>query len=63
MLTYFIVIVHTWDNVHCQGEPTEWRTPEIFSTEEKKKRVQIYFLDFFDGEGYIILHYQTIIQH
>ena len=31
----YIVIVHTWDNVHCQGEPKEWRSSEIFSTEEE----------------------------
>ena len=31
----FIAIVHTWDNVHCEGEPTEWRSPELFPTEEE----------------------------
>jgi hypothetical protein len=30
----FIAIVHIWDNVHCHGAPEEWRSPEIFSTEE-----------------------------
>lgn len=30
----FVAIVHTWDNVHCYGEPEEWRSPKIFSTEE-----------------------------
>src|SRR5438477_12238124 len=30
----FIAIVHIWDNIECQGEPKEWRHPEVFSTEE-----------------------------
>lgn len=30
----FIAIVHKWDNVDCQGEPEEWRYPEVFPTEE-----------------------------
>jgi hypothetical protein len=30
----FVVIVHTWDNVACRGEPEEWRHPELFSTED-----------------------------
>jgi len=30
----FIAIVHTWDNVHCHGEPQEWRHPKIFLTED-----------------------------
>ncbi|MGA1870369.1 MAG: SEC-C metal-binding domain-containing protein [bacterium] len=30
----FIVIVHIWDNVDCEGEPTEWRAPEEFQSEE-----------------------------
>ena len=30
----FVAIVHTWDNVHCYGEPEEWRSSEVFSTEE-----------------------------
>jgi hypothetical protein len=30
----FVVIVHTWDNVACRGEPEEWRYPEVFLTEE-----------------------------
>ena len=30
----FLVIVHTWDNAAGHGEPTEWRTPEVFPTEE-----------------------------
>ncbi len=30
----FVAIVHTWDNMHCHGEPEEWRSPEVFSTEE-----------------------------
>ena len=31
----FVAIVHTWDNVHCTGEPREWRTPQVFPTEEE----------------------------
>ncbi|TEU17721.1 MAG: hypothetical protein E3J21_07710 [Anaerolineales bacterium] len=30
----FVAIVHIWDNVHCHGTPEEWRSPEVFSTEE-----------------------------
>lgn len=30
----FVAIVHKWDNVHCLGEPEEWRYPEVFPTEE-----------------------------
>jgi hypothetical protein len=30
----FVVIVHTWDNVACRGEPEEWRYPEVFPTED-----------------------------
>lgn len=30
----FRVIVHTWDNIFCQGEPEEWCSPEVFSTED-----------------------------
>jgi hypothetical protein len=30
----FIVIVHTWDNIACQGEPEEWRAPNVFPTED-----------------------------
>lgn len=30
----FIAIVHTWDNIECRGELTEWRSPEVFPTEE-----------------------------
>lgn len=33
-----IAIVHTWDNVHCQSEPTEWRFPKVFPTEEAAMR-------------------------
>ena len=29
----FIAIVHIWDNAHCLGEPEEWRSPQVFSTE------------------------------
>lgn len=31
----FIPIVHTWDNVDCSGEPDEWRSPEVFATEDE----------------------------
>jgi hypothetical protein len=30
----FVAIVHKWDNVHCLGEPEEWRYPKVFPTEE-----------------------------
>ena len=30
----FIVIVHTWENAAGHGDPTEWRAPEVFATEE-----------------------------
>ena len=30
----FIAIVHTWDNIEARGEPTEWRSPEVFATAE-----------------------------
>ena len=31
----FVAIVHVWDNIECRGEPEEWRSPEVFSTEEE----------------------------
>jgi hypothetical protein len=31
----FVAIVHTWDNVVAYGEPQEWRTPQVFATEEE----------------------------
>ena len=31
----FVPIVHSWDNVHCHGEPTEWRAPKVFQIEEE----------------------------
>lgn len=34
----FLVIVHTWENVAGHGEPTEWRAPEVFPTEEAAMR-------------------------
>jgi hypothetical protein len=34
----YVPIVHTWDNVHCYGEPTEWRSPRVFPTEEGAMR-------------------------
>jgi hypothetical protein len=30
----FIAMVHIWDNVYCHGEPEEWRSPQVFSTED-----------------------------
>ncbi len=30
----FVAIVHTWDNVYGHGEPEEWRSAEMFETEE-----------------------------
>jgi hypothetical protein len=33
-LNGFVVIVHSWDNVLCTGEPEEWRTTQIFPTED-----------------------------
>ena len=29
----FRAIVHTWDNVNCEGAPDEWTSKEIFVTE------------------------------
>lgn len=29
----FIVIVHTWENAAGNGDPTEWRAPQVFATE------------------------------
>ena len=34
----YVPIVHTWRNVHCHGEPEEWRSPKVFSTEEEAMR-------------------------
>ena len=31
----FFAIVHTWDNVYAYGEPEEWRTTQVFATEEE----------------------------
>lgn len=31
----FRPVVHTWDNVECEGEPKEWMSPEMFSTEDE----------------------------
>lgn len=30
----FVAIVHSWDNALCVGEPQEWRTSQVFPTEE-----------------------------
>lgn len=29
------MIVHTWDNIFCDGEPEEWCAPDIFPTEDE----------------------------
>jgi hypothetical protein len=34
----FVAIVHSWDNVLCVGEPQEWRTSQVFPTEEAALR-------------------------
>lgn len=34
----FVAIVHTWDNVYCNGEPTEWRAQDVFPTEDEAMR-------------------------
>jgi hypothetical protein len=34
-LNGYVPIVHTWENVNCEGEPTEWRSPKVFPTEEE----------------------------
>ncbi|MFQ6114178.1 MAG: SEC-C metal-binding domain-containing protein [bacterium] len=31
----YVPIIHTWDNLHCHGEPTEWRSHKVFQTEEE----------------------------
>ncbi len=30
----FLVIVHSWDNIECRGEPQEYRYDEVFAREE-----------------------------
>jgi len=30
----FIPIIHVWGNIDCHGEPSEWRSPRVFSTED-----------------------------
>lgn len=30
----FVAIVHSWDNALGVGKPEEWRTPQVFPTEE-----------------------------
>jgi hypothetical protein len=30
----YIAIVHSWDNAECRGEPTEWRDPRVFASED-----------------------------
>ena len=31
----YVPIVHIWQNVHCDGEPQEWRVSKGFQTEEE----------------------------
>ena len=31
----FMPIVHTWDNVACEGDPEEWRSERVFPSEEE----------------------------
>ena len=30
----WIVIVHIWDNIACDGEPDEWQGADVFDTED-----------------------------
>ncbi len=34
----FVAIIHSWDNVDCLGEPTEWQSERVFSTEDEAMR-------------------------
>ena len=34
----FFAIVHSWDNMLAYGEPEEWRSTELFATEEAAMR-------------------------
>jgi len=34
----YFAIVHSWDNIHCHGEPKEWRYPKAFATEDEAMR-------------------------
>lgn len=34
----YVAIVHIWDNIECRGEPQEWRSAEVFATEEEAMR-------------------------
>ena len=33
-LKEFVVIVHSWDNVLCMGEPEDWRAVQVFPAED-----------------------------
>jgi hypothetical protein len=35
ILNAYRAIVHTWDNVECTGEPSEWKSNEVFDTEDQ----------------------------
>lgn len=30
----YVAVVHTWNNIFCNGEPKEWFSPEVFPTED-----------------------------
>ena len=30
----YIAIINSWDNVECLGDPQQWSSPQVFSTEE-----------------------------
>lgn len=30
----YVAVVHSWDNAECRGEPTEWRDPKVFTSED-----------------------------
>ena len=30
----YVAVIHSWNNAECRGEPTEWRDPKIFKTED-----------------------------
>jgi hypothetical protein len=34
----FVAIVHSWDNVDCLGEPSEWISSKVFPTENAAMR-------------------------
>ncbi len=30
----YVAVVHSWDNAECRGEPKEWRSPKVFTSED-----------------------------